>query len=116
MRRYKPIYAGVVIVFVVCGLIFYVQGPRLQARSMLVDAVGEDYFNSFMELRGVQYTSFLPPKSAVAYNYHIQVGNYNTTCEINFIFDWINRLVYSRGVPPSDNLIPSMLLNRRQST
>jgi hypothetical protein len=106
MNRHKPIFAGVVIVFVVCGLIFYIQSPKLQARSMLVDAVGEDYFNSFMEFKGVQYTSFLPPRSVVAYNYHIQVGNYSTTCEIIFIFDLVNRLVYSRGVPPSDNLMP----------
>jgi len=106
MRRYKLTYAGVVIAIVVCGLIFYIQGPRLQARSVLVDAVGEDYFNSFIELRGVQYTSFLPPKSAVAYDYHIQVGNYSTTCEVIFMFDLVNRLLYSRGVPPSDNLMP----------
>jgi hypothetical protein len=59
-----------------------------------------------MELRGVQYTSFLPPKSTVVYDYNIQVGNYSTTCETIFIFDSINRLVYSMGVPPSDNLMP----------
>jgi len=106
MKRYKPTYAGVIIVFIIFGLTFYIQGPRLKARSMLVDAVGEDYFNSFMEFKGVQYTSFLPPRSVVAYDYHIQVGNYSTTCEINFIFDWVNRLAYSRRVPPSDNLMP----------
>jgi hypothetical protein len=105
MVKYK-IFAGAVIVIVVCGLIFYIQSPRLQARSMLVDAVGEDYLNSFMELRGVQYASFLPPKSTVVYDYHIQVGNYSTTCEAIFIFDWMDRLRYSRGVPPSDNLMP----------
>ena len=109
MVKYK-IFAGAVIVIVVCGLIFYIQSPKLQARSMLVDAVGEDYLNSFMELRGVQYTSFLPPKSAVAYDYHVQVGNYSTTCEVIFMFDWVNRLVYSRGVPPSDNLMPFNVL------
>jgi hypothetical protein len=106
MNRYKPIFAGVVIIIVVCSLIFYIQGPKLKARYMLIDAVGEDYLNSFMELRGVQYTSFLPPKSTVVYDYHIQVGNYSATCEAIFIFDWINRLVYSMGVPPSDNLMP----------
>jgi hypothetical protein len=106
MDRYKPIFVVVFIVIIVCGLIFYVRSPTLQARSLLVDAVGEDYFKSFMELKGVQYTSLLPPRSTVVYDYHLRVGNYSTTCEVIFIFDWINRLRHSIGVPPSDNLMP----------
>jgi hypothetical protein len=115
MKRYKPIFAGVVIVIVVFGLIFYIQGPRLQARSMLIDLVGEDYFNSFMEFKGVHYnllepaewlTSYQLPVACVKYDYHIQVGNYSTNYEVIFIFDLIRRLVFSTGVPPSDNLMP----------
>ena len=54
MVKYK-IFAGAVIVIVVCSLMFYIQVLGLQARSMLIDVVGEDYFNSFMEFKGVQY-------------------------------------------------------------
>ncbi|MDH5386661.1 MAG: PepSY domain-containing protein [Candidatus Aminicenantes bacterium] len=106
MNRYKPILAGVFMVVTVCSIILYIRSPMVQARSMLVNTVGEDYFRSFMKLKGVQYTSFLPPKSTVVYDYHIQVGNYSTTCEVIFIFDWINRLRHSIGVPLSDNLMP----------
>ena len=112
MDRYKPIFAGVFIVVIVCGLIFYVRNPKLQARSMLVEAVGEDYFNSFMKLKGVQSTTLRPPKSftCVVYDYYLQVGNYSTTCEVSFFFDWINRFSRSMGVPPPDNLMPFNVL------
>ena len=108
MDGYKPIFAGAVIVITVCGLIFYIQGPRLQGRSMLVDAVGEDYFNSFMEFKGVQYNLLEPEEwlTRVKYDYHLQVGNYSTTWEVFFFFDWMSRFRRSMGVPPSDNLMP----------
>jgi len=115
MNRYKPMFAGVVVVIVVCGLIFYIQGPKLQARSMLIDAVGEDYFNSFIEFKGVHYNLLEPaewlmsyqlPVARVKYDYHLRIGNYSTNYEVIFIFDLINRLVFSTGVPPSDNLMP----------
>lgn len=107
MNRYKSILAGIVIVIIVCGLTFYIQSPKQQARSMLVKAVGEDYFNSFMELKGVALTNLrgLKRTTCVVYDYHLQVGNYSTTCEVIFIFDWINRFSRSIGVPPSDNLM-----------
>ena len=111
MDKYKPIFAGVAIVIIFCSLILYIQSsPKLQARSLLVDAVGEDYFKSFMELKGVQSTSLLPPRSTVVYDYYLQVSNYSTTCEVRIFFDWMNRFRRSMGVPSSDNLMPFNVL------
>ena len=75
---------------------------------MLVEAVGEEYFESFMEFEGVEY-NFLEPDewlTRVEYKYLLQVGNYSATHEIYIYFDWINRLHLSIGVPSSDNLMP----------
>lgn len=77
MNRYSPISAGVVIVIIVC-LIFYIQSPKQQARSLLVEAVGGEYFESFMEFEGVEY-NFLEPGewlTRVEYKYLLQVGIY----------------------------------------
>jgi len=107
MKRYKPIFAGVVTVIIVC-LVFYIRSPKQQARSMLIEAVGEEYFESYMELKSVEY-NFFPPEewlTYVQYEYLLQVGNYSVTHEIYILFDWVNRLHLSIGVPSSDNLMP----------
>lgn len=106
MKRYKPIIAGVVTV-IIC-LVFYIRSPKQQARSMLVEAVGEEYFELYMEFEGVEYNFFDPEEwlTRVEYDYLLQVGNYSVTHKIYIFFDWVNRLHQSIGLPSSNNLMP----------
>ncbi len=85
-----------------------IQPPEERARSMLVDAVGLDYFDRYFELMGVFYNSWEPENwlTQVAYFYHIEVGNYTATREVNFWFDKMNRFLRSEGVPAPGNLMP----------
>jgi hypothetical protein len=82
--------------------------PEVQARELLIEAVGEDYFVEYFEFKGVQYNYWEPDAwlTHIAYSYHIQVGNYTATREVYFHFDKMNRFIGSQGVPPADNLMP----------
>jgi hypothetical protein len=82
--------------------------PDVQARELLVEAVGEEYFTKYFEFTSVQFNAFEPDDwlTRVDYSYRIQKGNYTATQEINFYFDKANGLLRSSGVPPAGNLMP----------
>lgn len=82
--------------------------PEVQARELLVEAVGEEYFTKYFEFEGVQFNDWEPDDwlTRVDYSYRIQMGNYTATREVYFYFDKVNRLLSSNGVPPADNLMP----------
>jgi len=82
--------------------------PQDQALELMVEALGEEYVTEHIELAGVQYNDWEPDDwlTCVAYNYHIQVGDYTATRGVRFYFDKMNRLLSSSGVPPADNLMP----------
>jgi len=82
--------------------------PEIQARELLVETVGEEYVMEYFELEGVHFNDWEPDDwlTHVAYSYHIQVGDYTATREVDFHFDKMNRFFSCRGVPPADNLMP----------
>jgi len=82
--------------------------PEVQARELLVEAVGEEYFTEHFEFKSVQLNAFEPDDwlTRIDYSYRIQKGNYTATQEINFYFDKANGLLRSSGVPPAGNLMP----------
>ena len=82
--------------------------PEVQARELLVEAAGEEYFTKYFEFKGAQFNNWEPDDwlTRVDYSYRIQVGNYTATREVYFYFDKANRLLRSSGVPPTGNLMP----------
>ncbi len=82
--------------------------PDVQARELLVEATGEEYFTKYFEFKGAQFNDWEPDDwlTRVDYGYRIQIGNYTATREVEFYFDKVNRLLRSSGVPPAGNLMP----------
>jgi len=82
--------------------------PEAQARDMLVDAVGESYFQDYFELWIVERNVREPEEwlTGVVYFYHLEVGDYRATREVCFHFDKMNELISAVGVPRSGNLMP----------
>jgi len=82
--------------------------PEVQARDILVDAVGEPYFQDYFELWIIERNEREPEEwlTGIVYFYHIEVGDYKVTREVCFHFDVMNELISAVGVPGAGNLMP----------
>jgi hypothetical protein len=82
--------------------------PEVQARELLVEAVGEKYFMEYFEFEGVQFNDWEPEDwlSSVKYIYKIELGDYTANREVYFRFSKMNEYLSSTGVPVEDNLMP----------
>jgi len=82
--------------------------PEVQARELLVEAVGEEYVTEYFEFEGVQFNDWEPEDwlSSVKYYYKIRVGNYTASREVYIRFSKMNEYLSSTGVPLKDNLMP----------
>jgi len=82
--------------------------PEVQARDLLIKAVGEEYVMKYFELEGVHFNDWEPDDwlSSVKYYYKLRVGDYNVSREVYFHFSKMNEYVSSEGVPVWGNLMP----------
>ena len=82
--------------------------PEVQARELLVEAVGEEYVTEFFEFDGVQFNYWKPEDwlASVQYYYKIRVGDYTVSREVYIRFSKMNEYLSSTGVPVKDNLMP----------
>ena len=77
---------------------------------MLIEAVGQDYFDRYLRFRGVSINVVnVDWLTCVNYGYLVSVGDYNTECEIRIYFDKVNSYVKSTGIPVAGNLMPFMV-------
>ncbi len=82
--------------------------PEEQVRAIIVEAVGEEYFERYFELVFAQYNEYGPEKwlTAVTYFYHIQVDDYTAKREVVLHFDKEYNLLSASGLPRKGNLMP----------
>lgn len=82
--------------------------PEKQVRAIIVEAVGEEYFERYFELVFAQYNEYEPDKwySVVIYFYHIQVDDYSAKREVSLYFDKEYNLLRTNGLPRKGNLMP----------
>lgn len=81
--------------------------PEEQAGAMLVEAVGQDYFDKYFRFSGVSINvAHLDWLTCVNYDYLVSGGDYNYTCEVRIYFDEFNGFVKSEGIPVAGNLMP----------
>ena len=82
--------------------------PEEQVRAIIVEAVGEEYFERYFELWCAQYNEYEPDNwlTAVTYFYYIQVDDYIAKREVSLYFDKENNLLSARGLPQKGNLMP----------
>jgi hypothetical protein len=89
--------------------------PEVQARELLVEAVGEEYVTEYFEFEGVQFNYWEPEDwlASVNYYYKIRVGNYTVSREVYVRFSKMNEYLSSTGVPVKDNLMPFNVTKER---
>ncbi len=81
--------------------------PEVQARELLVEAVGEEYVTEYFEFDGVQFNPWEPEDwASVSYYYKIRVGDYTVSREVYIRFSKMNEYLSSTGVPVKDHLMP----------
>ena len=82
--------------------------PEEQARKMIIDSVGEEYFNLHFTLHSIGLNDWEPENwlTQVKYMYNIEIGNYSREIEVDMYFDKINNFLRSSAIPSSDNLMP----------
>ena len=82
--------------------------PEVIAETVLKEQVGEDYFNTYFTGPAVHYNTNEIENWLVSiiYNYHVEVGSYQTLCEVHIQFDKAGRLLRTHGLPSPDNLQP----------
>lgn len=82
--------------------------PEVQAREILVEAVGEEYVTKYFELEGVHINDWEPDDwlSSVKFHYKISVGDYSVIRWVYFHFSKMNEFISSEGAPVRGNLMP----------
>lgn len=82
--------------------------PEVQAREILVEAVGGEYVTEYFEFEGVQFNDWEPEDwlASVKYYYKIRVGDYSASREVYIRFSKMNEYLSSTGVPVKYNLMP----------
>jgi len=82
--------------------------PEEQVRAIIVEAVGEEYFERYFEVVFAQYNEYKPDKwlTAVTYFYYIQVDDYTAKREVVLHFDKEYNLLSTSGLPRKGNLMP----------
>lgn len=101
--------------WVICSRMSAILSPETQARELIVEAVGEEYFREYFELWIIEHNTWEPEEwlTGIVYLYHITVGDYNATREVYFHFDKMNRLIMAEGVPRAGNLMPFSVTRER---
>lgn len=92
--------------------------PEVQARNILIDNVGADYFEQYFELWNLQRNTWEPEEwlTAVGYFYYIEVGNYSARREVSLFFDKTNQLLRAEAVPEEGNLMPFTVIREEAIT
>lgn len=82
--------------------------PEEHVRAIIVEAVGEEYFERYFEVVFAQYNEYGPEKwlTAVTYFYYIQVDDYTAKREVVLHFDKEYNLLSASGLPRKGNLMP----------
>jgi len=82
--------------------------PEEHVRAIIVEAVGEEYFDRYFELVFAQYNEYQPDNwlTAVTYFYNIQVDDYTAKREVVLHFDKEYNLLSTSGLPRKGNLMP----------
>lgn len=101
--------------WVILSRVSVAPSPEEQATAMLIEAVGQDYYNEYFSFRGISINvAHVDWLTCVNYDYLVSGDDYNYTCEVRIYFDKANGYVKSTGVPRVGNLMPFMV-NRAEA-
>jgi DNA-binding transcriptional ArsR family regulator len=85
-------------------LITLEKNPLVKASTMIIDAVGLDYFNRYFHDPTVKTPYISTNDTSVVFKYRIEVNDYTLDYDVGFYFTKDYVLVY--GIPLQDNLQP----------
>ncbi len=80
------------------------KNPLVKASTMIIDAVGVDYFNKYFHDPTLNSPYISGNDTSVKFKYRIDVGNYSIDQDVSFYFT--KNYVLAYGVPLKDNLQP----------
>jgi DNA-binding transcriptional ArsR family regulator len=87
-------------------------GPLGKSEALLIESVGRDYYEKYLRLKEVEANLNLSEwVTNVIYDYVIDLGDYNTTCEVDIYFDEDDNVISTNGLPMTGNLMP-FVVNR----
>lgn len=87
--------------------------PDAQAREIMINAVGEEYFLKHFLQWKTEINTHEPENwyTAIGYLYYLRVDDYTARREISIYFNQQNELIRTHGTPKKGNLMPFFVSN-----